>query len=242
LPTRSGRSGASRKARALCERYGFVSGLEWNDAELVYDSSYRGDLEQTIALASSYLEHESAAKRYQTPPVLTTRAKALLARGQVDAALADAERALASLRERGHDAQTAGYILTVASRCLGAVGREIEADSVLKETLATHPDDDIYDIPLHLVELDRGEEYLALTEGKPGHLWLEAGRAAAAGALARAAEIYGEIGARFPEAWAGLLAAERGDPSRLDAALAYFEEQQATPYIQRCRALMQASA
>jgi hypothetical protein len=50
------------------------------------------------------------------------------------------------------------------------------------------------------------------------------------------------MGARFPEAWAALLAAERGDPSRLDAALAYFEEQQATPYVQRCRALMQASA
>ena len=38
------------------------------------------------------------------------------------------------------------------------------------------------------------------------------------------------------------MAAERGDTSRLDAALAYFEEQQATPYVERCRALMQASA
>ena len=58
----------------------------------------------------------------------------------------------------------------------------------------------------------------------------------------RASEIYGQIGARFPEAWAALLAAERGDTSRLDAALAYFEEQRATPYVQRCRALLQASA
>ena len=57
-----------------------------------------------------------------------------------------------------------------------------------------------------------------------------------------AAETYGQIGARFAEAWAGLLAAERGDTSRLDAALAYFEEQRATPYVQRCRALLQASA
>ena len=47
---------------------------------------------------------------------------------------------------------------------------------------------------------------------------------------------------RFAEAWAGLLAAERGDTSRLDAALAYFEEQRATPYVQRCRALLRASA
>jgi class 3 adenylate cyclase len=229
------------EARALCTRYGFASGLEWNDAELVYDSSFRGDLEATVARASYYLERESGALRYQTPPVLTTRARALLARGQVDAALADAEQALQAFRERGVDAQIAGYVLTVASRCLRAAGREAEADSALTDALVT-PDELASDLPLHLVELGREEEYLSLMEGVPGHRWLEAGRAAASGELARAAEIYGGMGARFPEAWAGLLAAERGDTSRLEPALAYFEEQQATPYVQRCRALMQASA
>ena len=231
-----------RETRALCERYGFVSGLEWNDAELVYDSSFRGDLEQTIALASRYLEQESGAERYQTPPVLATRAQALLARGQVEVALADAERALAAVRERGRDAQIAGYVLNAASRCLRAAGREAEADLLLAETLSADLDEDIYAIPLQLFELGRSDEYLAWTEGAPGHLWLEAGRAAASGELVRAAEIYGQIGARFPEAWAGLLAAERGDTSRLDSAVAYFEEQRATPYVQRCRALLQASA
>jgi class 3 adenylate cyclase/tetratricopeptide (TPR) repeat protein len=229
------------EARALCMRYGFASGLEWNDAELVYDSSFRGDLEETVARASHYLEHESGAKRYQTPPVLATRARALLARGQVDAALADAERALQEFRERGADAQIAEYVLTVASRCLRAAGREAEADSALADALV-RPDELASDLPLHLVELERGGEYLTLMEGTHGHLWLEAGRAAAAGDLVHASEIYAEIGARFAEAWAGLLAAERGDTSRLDAALAYFEEQQATPYVQRCRALLQASA
>ena len=63
-----------------------------------------------------------------------------------------------------------------------------------------------------------------------------------AGDPVRASELYGSFGARFPEAWAGLLAAERGDTSCLDQALAYFEEQRATPYVQRCRALLQASA
>ena len=228
-------------ARDLCERYGFVSGLEWNDAELVYESSFRGDLESTVARASHYLEHESGAKRYQTPPVLASRARALLAYGQVDSALADAEQALQAFRERGVDAQVAGYVLTVASRCVRAAGRETEADALLAEALMS-PDELASDLPLQLVELDRGDEYLRLMEGMPGHLWLEAGRAAAGGELRRASEIYGEIGARFPEAWAALLAAERGDTSRLDAALAYFEEEQATPYVQRCRALMQASA
>jgi hypothetical protein len=71
---------------------------------------------------------------------------------------------------------------------------------------------------------------------------LAAGRASASGDLVGGSEIYGRIGARFPEAWAALLAAERGDTSRLEPALAYFEEQRATPYVERCRALMQASA
>jgi hypothetical protein len=79
-------------------------------------------------------------------------------------------------------------------------------------------------------------------EGAVGHVWLEAGRAAGAGDLIDASAIYGQIGAGFAEAWAALLGAERGDTSRLDAALAYFEEQRATPYVQRCRTLLQASA
>jgi hypothetical protein len=108
--------------------------------------------------------------------------------------------------------------------------------------LSGQRDDTIYDLALELVELGRGDEFLALNEGRVGHAWLEAGRAAASGELGRAAEIYGSIGARLPEAWAGLLAAERGDTSHIDASLAYFEEQRATPYVERCRALMQASA
>jgi class 3 adenylate cyclase/tetratricopeptide (TPR) repeat protein len=229
-----------REARTLCERYGFVGGLEWNDAELVYDSSFRGDLEQTIAGASRYLERESGL-RYQTPPILATRARALLARGQVDLALADAERALTAFRERGQDAQIAGYVLTVASRCLRAAGREAEADSALTDAIEA-PDELTFDLPLHLVELGRGDEFLAMTDGVPGHLWQVAGRAAGSGDLLGAAETYGRIGARFPEAWAALLAAERGDTSSLEAALAYFEEQGATPFARRCRALLQASA
>jgi class 3 adenylate cyclase/tetratricopeptide (TPR) repeat protein len=233
-------SAVIREARALCERYGFVGGLEWNDAELVYDSSLRGDLEQTIAGASRYLELESGL-RYQTPPILATRARALLARGQVDLALADAERALTAFRERGQDVQIAGYVLTVASRCLRAAGREAEADSTLADAIEA-PDELTFDLPLYLVELGRSDEFLAMTDGVPGHLWQAAGRAAASGDFLDAAETYGRIGARFPEAWAALLAAERGDTSRLEPALTYFEEQGATPFVQRCRALLQASA
>jgi class 3 adenylate cyclase len=230
-----------REARALTERYGLTGLLRWNDAELVYDAYYRGDVEAVENTATKVLDEGLGSARYQERPVRACRAWALLVRGRTDDALRDAEEALAGFRQSGGDAQVAAVILIIAARCLRFAGRGAEAEAVLLEALAANRDDTTQ-LALELVELERGDEYLTLTDGKPGHAWLEAGRAAAAGDLVHAAEIYGRIGSRFLESWAALLAAERGDTSRLDAALAYFEEQRATPYVERCRALMQASA
>ena len=231
-----------REARALCERYGFSTALAWNDAELAYDAFFRGDLDAVLASADDVLARDSAEVGYQLRPLLACRAWALLARGRQDEAMADAEAALAGLREGGEDAQVAPVLLSIVAYTFRAAGRAQAADELLLEVLESAPDEAIFALPLQLAELGRGAEYLTLTEGRPGHLWQEAGRAAASDDLGGAAEIYGRIGARFAEAWAALLAAERGDASGLEAALTYFEEQQATPYVGRCRALMQASA
>jgi class 3 adenylate cyclase/tetratricopeptide (TPR) repeat protein len=233
-------SAAVNEGGAVVARYGLTAGIMWHLGERVYDRNYHGDLDGVISAAARFLESQGT-ESYQLRPVLATRAHALLARDQVTDAVSDSETAIAGLRESEPDAQISSTILLVASRCFRAAGRREESDELLMEALSTTPNELGWDMPLYLVELGRGEEYLALTDG-PGHRWQEAGRAAASGELLRASEIYGEIGARFPEAWAALLAAERGDTSRLDAALAYFEEQRATPYVQRCRALMQASA
>ena len=230
------------EARALCKRYGFASALIWNDAELAYDATFQGEIRAALAAANGCLAHDWSQLGYQLRPILATRAFALLSLGRTGEALADAEQALAGVRESGADAQVAPFVLTIAAQCLRAAGRDTEADSLLVEAMAAGPDPEVYDLALHLVELGRGDEYLALMEGVPDVVWLEAGRAAASGDLVRASEVYGSFGARLAEAWAALLAAERGATSRLDAALAYFEEQQATPYVERCRSLMQASA
>jgi class 3 adenylate cyclase/tetratricopeptide (TPR) repeat protein len=229
------------QARELCERYGLTTGISWLDGERVYDCDRHGDLDGIVAAAVHFLGRPDATTSYQTRPVLATRARALLARGQVDEALADAEQALAGFREAGSDAQIATEILTVASRCIRAAGRHEEANALIAEVLSV-PYRMAYDLPLSLAELGRGDDFLGLTEGNQSYPWEQAGRAAAAGDVLQASEIYGSIGAGFPEAWAALLAAEHGDASRLDAALAYFEEQRATPYVERCRALMRASA
>jgi class 3 adenylate cyclase len=231
-----------REARALCERYGLTALLRWNDAELVYDAYFRGDLESVVTDATEVLDDGLGSAGYQERTLLAARARGLLARGRLEESVADAERALSGLREGGADAQTASYVLATATVAFRAAGRETEAEALQKELFSGWPSAEIFDLSLQLAELGRGEEYLAGMQDRPGHLWLDAAQLAASGDFGGASEIYGEMGARFAEAWAALLAAERGDTSRLDAALVYFEEQRATPYVERCRALLQASA
>jgi len=233
------------EARAVYERHGSAASLIWNDAGQVEYLDVLGDLEGVLAGATAILSEPDAEDRYTTPSLLAARARAFLARGEIGPAVADAERAVALLRAKGHDAQMSGGVLAAATRCARAAGHEADADALLTECLEWSrlaSEDAVYELPLHLVELERGDEYLALIENRRGFLWQQAGRAAVAGDLEAAAELYGRIGAAFVEAWAGLLAAEHGEASRLDAALAYFDGQRAMPYVERCRALMQASA
>jgi hypothetical protein len=98
------------------------------------------------------------------------------------------------------------------------------------------------DTPFVLIELGREADWLAATEGLPATRWDEAGLAAARGDLVTAAEKYAEIGARFMEAWARLLAAERGEIAQLEPARAYFSSVGATPFLARCDAVLAASA
>jgi len=230
------------EARELSERYGITAGIAWNEGERVYQRDRRGDLEGTIAAANRFLAQPYASENYQLRPVLTCRARVFLARGQIAEAVADVDEVLAGDPASSTDAQTGAWLLTVCARCLRAAGRTEEAEKLLQRALEAAYDALVYDLALELVELGRSAAFLARPDDQGGHRWDQANRAAASGELIRASEIYASIGARFPEAWAALLAAERGDTSRLEPALAYFEEQRATPYAQRCRALMQASA
>ena len=75
-----------------------------------------------------------------------------------------------------------------------------EAEALLGETLSLLgkiAEHGTWDLPLHMVELDRADEYLGPSEKLAGHLWLAAGRTSASGDLIGGSEIYGRIGARF---------------------------------------------
>ena len=96
---------------------------------------------------------------------------------------------------------------------------------------------------LILVERARIEKWVAaIGDSFPESNWVKAGMAAATGDLAGAAEIYRGMGMSFLEAWARLIAADRGDLTQLEPARAFFAEVGATPFVRRCEAVLAASA
>jgi hypothetical protein len=124
-------------------------------------------------------------------------------------------------------------------------GRTAEANAVADEFVTTPAylePSYMGEIALQLVELDREAEWIAAEPRFRRTLWAEAGTAAAQGDLVRAAALYDEIGALFSEAWARLLAAERGDLAQLEPARAFFANLGAAPFLARCDAVMAASA
>jgi tetratricopeptide (TPR) repeat protein len=176
------------EVRALHERHGSAQSLIWNNGNKVAFCAMSGDLDGVITWTARYFAHAGADQSYGARGVWSERARALLARGQTQEALADAERALARLRETGHDAQSSGSVLVVASRCLLASGRSDEADRLLIEALEWSQrcsDDVTRDLALHLAELGRGGEYLELIGDQPGYLWRTAASAAASGTSRR---------------------------------------------------------
>jgi hypothetical protein len=232
-------------AREAALRYGSTTGLLWSDEETIEDRAARGEFaevveraDQLIAKTDDQDQVNNAARLY--------RARAYAAVGRVADGLAESERVLVGAREIA-DPQHLAPALAFRAFALFAGGRTAEANAVVDELLG---DSRLMlvihqapDLPLLLAEHGRGTDYTAAVEHLPRlGLWPEAAAAAAAGEFARAADLYGAIGARFHEAWARLLAAEHGEHAQLESARAFFARQGATPYLRRCEALLPASA
>jgi hypothetical protein len=146
-----------------------------------------------------------------------------------------------------------GPALIFRARALVAAGRQREADALIAELLGAHDLSDpwLHQLPFLLAELGRSNAYLAaLGDDAPATPWVDAARAVAGGEYERAAEVFGLIGARAPEAQARLLRAEeliaggrrREADLELDRALAYFRSVKAAVFTRRADALLTATA
>jgi hypothetical protein len=168
----------------------------------------------------------------------------LTLRGRFEEAASLVEESLAAARLT-RDSQAIAPALAAKLTLLVLWGRNAEANAVADEIAATRnyiEPDFLGEISLQLVELGRQADWLTAEPGMRRTPWAAAGTAAARGDFVRAADMYEEIGANVSAAWARLLAAERGDLSQLEPARAFFEKLDAKPFLERCDAVLAASA
>src|SRR6266511_1335526 len=239
------------RAREVDERFGLVGSLLWLDIEDMFDHDLRGEWDKAVALADAFLETIADSKHVQRAATHCIRACGFVARGDVEAALAEAELLLAHGREaQGEDLAPA---LATAARVFAAAGRRAEADALFAELLQEQREvlgiQWLRELPLVLVELGRGADYLAAVTETPPSPWLAAGIAVASGDFVEAAAKYERIGARATEACARLLAAESlavagrwtEAEEQLARALDFFRAARATSFVRRGEVLLGAS-
>jgi len=237
---REGKEVAERLGNATVGRY--LSGVGvWS----YYDD---GDWEQAFRVANAFIaECEAGSPHYLHGDVLGLRACILLARDDVEGALAAAARAVELARE-AKDPQALRPALGGQLRVAADLGRTAEARLVAQELLSL--DGGAVVLALVADDLELHDEVAALIANKPETPWTLAAAAILAGALEQAAEILEEIGDRPDEAEVRLRAAAAlvaaGRRAEADAqlakALAFYRSVGATRFIREGEALLAATA
>jgi class 3 adenylate cyclase/tetratricopeptide (TPR) repeat protein len=239
---------ARRPAFEAAEQFGAARALRWLELEETAEHYWSGRWDQAVAAADSVTAHTGGgAPHYMECDCRISRGRIRLARGQVDDALQDGQRALDLARE-SNDRQNLDPALAFGARVLLAAGRASEAAPLLDELLESLPGrllkpDLGVDLPVGLVELGRPVE--ALDDVLPSR-WLQAAQAVVAGELGQAADVYAAIGSRPDEAHARLQAARQlmaanqvvEANTELALALAFYREVRANAYLTEAKQLL----
>jgi class 3 adenylate cyclase/tetratricopeptide (TPR) repeat protein len=230
------------QARALADRYGDAAWTDWLEAERVYQHYWAGEWKEAEELAERLLgkAKDGASGRLELDGSLVSGWIAL-ARGDVDAAVANADRADAFSRH-ADDPQNLYPALAFRARALLAAGRKDDASQSLDVLLGSMrempslPSFWVLDLVVALDALGRADELIEVAAVAPQTRWLDAALAYARGDAAEAATICAAIGTRPDEAFARLIAAGRAsdDEARSaneSAAVAFFREVGADAYL-----------
>jgi class 3 adenylate cyclase len=232
---------ATKAAWQTAHRYGRLADLRYIELEQVAEHYWTGRWDQALHTVESVVAEAAGGTRdYIECDCRLWRGRIRLARGERDAALQDATRALELARESG-DAQNLDPALAVTARVLLAADRHVEAGELVDELLASlqgrvlNPDLGI-DLAVDLAQLGYPAGTLDQVQASP---WLEAVHAYLAGDPGRAARIYAQIGSRPDEAYARLHAAreliaigqQTQATTELDIALSFYREVVASTYL-----------
>jgi class 3 adenylate cyclase/tetratricopeptide (TPR) repeat protein len=212
----------------------------------------RGEWSEGLRLADDFIAAcDAGESHYLEHAIRGDRAKARLARGDVDGALDDMRKAVEQARRAG-DPQALEPTLARAVRVYAEIGLIDEARQLADELVAAHPV--VYtfsDVAWVAHALDRVDEVReAVGRARPKTRWTDVARALVEDDFEEAADVYYEIGHFAGEADARLRAAEKlvreGRRAEADVqlqkALAFYRSVGATRYIREAESLLAASA
>ena len=219
--------------------------VQWSEMQALIQRMCAVDQQATLEAAAE-LEKRVVPGSQVENALAFVRGWILASRGETDEGLRLLGEALTHTRLAG-ERQAIAPNLSATVFALHVAGRDDEANGPLDELLTTPGYARVthftWELPLVLVELGRIDEWLAaLGESGRASRWHTVVELLAAGELVAAADLYAEMGAPFLEAWARLLAAERGDLSQLEQARAFFTAEGSAPFVRRCAAVLAASA
>jgi tetratricopeptide (TPR) repeat protein len=253
--------GFARQAegRQAAERFGITGWLRHLRAEQVLEYYWRGRWDLALRHANDFIaESETSARHYMESTCRLARGRIRLARGDLPAALEDADKQLA-LARMATDPQVLNSALAFRARVALVTGDRDEAGAYARELLAMLAEQaELHavaewsaDLAAVLVDLGRGSDMRELAASKAVSTpWLEAAVAFAGSDFERAADQYAKIGSLPDEAFARLHAAEQllaiGQRSegntQLQRAITFYRKARATAYLRQAEALLAASA
>jgi class 3 adenylate cyclase/predicted transcriptional regulator len=255
-----GHAAALREGTAEAERFGALRWLRAARLHRVAEHYWNGEWDEAAAIVDALTAEprvEGQARHYLEWECLLWRGRIRLARGQVAAALEDAEAAY-TLAAEVADPQALNPTRCFLARALLAAGHEDEArelaDGLLESLRGSLLSPELgVDLGVVLASLD------LTPEGAPPDLealdiprsrWRDAVEAFLRGDAARAADIYATIGSKPDEAHARLEAARallstagRSTPEgedQLNSALAFYRQVAANAYLVEAEALESA--
>jgi tetratricopeptide (TPR) repeat protein len=218
------------------------------DLERTAEHYWSGHWDQAATVADSVTADDSSGPtHYLECDCRIWRGRIRLARGQLDDARKDGQRAL-ELARASNDPQNLDPALAFGARILLLAGRSAEAGQLVDELLEhlsgrlLKPELGV-DLPICLVELGRP---VGVLDGVRSSRWLEAAQALVTGERGLAAELYAAIGSRPDEAYAhltaarGLMVANRAVEAHSELAVAYtfYREVRATAHLAQAKQLL----
>jgi len=201
----------------LAHRVGIWAFIRWQEAEEVLHSYWEGRWDDALETTANYLREieSSRAGHYMEGICRALVAAIAVARGDVDVAWSEAQRAAAAARPT-KDPQTVNSALVFEAQAALAVGQTAAAAALADELVAAwrslgiRQPHELAIAPWVFTALGRADEVLAALEAESRAItpWHAAARRLASGQLVEAAEIFAEIGSVPDEAYARLKAAE----------------------------------